>query len=712
MTTPHLSALIQPQVIAVFGASPRPDSVAGQVYRNLRAAGFHGQLYPVNPKRDTLDGLPCYPDLSALPQPAELVVIATPAATVPAIIRHCGEQGVPAAIVLSAGFSAQDPDGPELKAEMLAAARHAGIRLLGPNCLGLMRPSLGMNATFSLNQGHTGSLALISQSGAICTAILDWADTHGIGFSLMASIGEASDIGFAELLDFLVEDEETRSILLYIEGIREAAPFLHSLRKAARRKPVIVIKSGRFAEGSRAAMTHTGALVGADGVFDAALRRAGVVRATTIAQLFAAAQLLSGPHRVQGERIAIVTNAGGPGVMATDAIIERGLKLAELAPATLASLDGQLPGFWSHANPVDILGDAPPQRYAAAVSACLADPGVDGLLVMLTPQAMSAPTAAAQAVVEAARSSDKPVLSCWLGASQVAEARHVFEAAHLPTFPNPESAIDAFSFLAQYQRNQSLLAASPEAFTPTAVCAEGMAIVAAAQAESRHLLSAEETRALLALFDFPLLPMAVATSAEAAQQAAAAMGYPVVLKIRSPDITHKSDVDGIRLHLADADAVAEAYHAIQASARQHRPDARLAGVTVEKMYNGHHGRELLLGVSQDPVFGHVISFGAGGVSVEVTRDQALTLPPLDRTLALQLISQTRISRLLPAYRNVPAAAVDTLVDALISVSRLVCAVPAIQEMDINPLLLDAEGAYALDARIIVSAGAAQDAPAH
>jgi acetyltransferase len=700
----YLKNLFTPASIAVFGASQLPEAVGGRVYRNLLDSGFKGPVLAINPKYQEIDGRPCYPSLEAINDRIDLAVIATPAMTVPGLMRACGEHQIPAAIVLSAGFGELEGAGKQLERNLLDEAHRYRIRVLGPNCLGLMRPSIGLNATFSNNVAQPGSLALISQSGALCTAILDWAGAHGIGFSCMASVGDAADVEFGDILDYLAMDHETRSILMYIEGVRDARRFMSGLRAAARMKPVIVIKSGRHAEGSRAAMSHTGSLVGADDVFDAALQRAGVVRADTIEQLFAAAQLLSNPQRVRGgNRLAIITNAGGPGVMATDCAVEQGVKIAELSPATIAQLDGVLPKHWSRNNPVDILGDATPERYEAAVQSCLADDQVDGLLVMLTPQAMTDPGGAAEAVVRAGKSAKKPVLTCWLGETQVRAGRQVFHKKKIPTFQNPESALEAFGFLTQFRRNQDMLMQAPgplaELDQPDVEGAR--LIIEGAQAEKRALLSGMETRALMRAFNIPMLPAMIARSPNEALAAAEYLGFPVAMKIMSPDITHKSDVGGVRLNINRAQAVRHVYNEMMEQVQAVKPGARLDGVSIEKMYKKTSGREVLVGVIDDPVFGPVVSFGAGGTAVEILRDRAIALPPINDHIARSLIRQTQISKMLDAFRGQPPVDLEALVQVLLRVSEMVCELPQIKELDINPLVVDETGAYSLDARIVI-----------
>ncbi|MDX2493464.1 MAG: acetate--CoA ligase family protein, partial [Desulfuromusa sp.] len=703
MSAHFLDPLFTPKAIAVFGASERPNAVAGRVFDNLRKGGYSGPIYPINPKHELLFKQPCYPSISAVAKPVDLAVIATPAATVPEIIHACGEHGVRAVIIISAGFNEGDNRGTALKKSVLETARQYQMRILGPNCLGLIRPVTGINATFSKNTAKPGQLALISQSGALCTAILDWAAANDVGFSAIASLGDAADIDFGDILDYLAQDPHTHSILLYIEGIRHSRSFMSGLRIAARMKPVVVIKAGRHIEGSLAATTHTGALVGDDDVFDAALQRAGVVRVMTIEQLFSAAQLLSNRHRVNGNRLAIVTNGGGLGVMATDRAIDLGVTIAALSEETVTQLDKVLPPQWSHANPVDILGDASAERYQKAVKACLLDPAVDGVLVMLSPQAMTDVEACAQSIIDACDVNEKPVLTCWMGEQQVEVANKLFSKHHVPSFPNPESSVEAFAYLASYYQTQKLLMQVPgPLITHKEPDVEGARlIIDSVLAEKRSILSITESKALLHAFDIPVTQSIVCSSANNALVAAESLGFPVAMKIHSQDITHKTDVGGIRLNISNAHAIRSTFHDIVDEVRNKYPDANIEGVTVEPMFSPDHGRELLIGVISDPVFGPVITFGAGGIHVEILRDRAVALPPLNTLLARKMISQTHISQLLDTFRNMPAVKMDALVQVLRRVSELVCELPEIKELDINPLISDENGVMALDARIVV-----------
>ncbi len=703
-TRHYLAPLFEPASVAIIGASERAGTIGTVLMRNMLDAGFSGKIFPVNPKHAAVQGLRCYASIADLPERADLAVIATPASTAPQLIEECGRAGIRAAVVISAGFGETGAAGSVLEQAMLENARRHNLRLLGPNCLGIMRPSSGLNATFARGSARAGSLGLISQSGAVCTALLDWAAPNDVGFSSIVSLGASSDLDFGELIDYLVNDAATAHILLYIEGVRDARRFVSALRAAARVKPVILMKVGRYPSGSRAIKSHTGAMVGSDDVFDAAVRRTGVVRVKTIGQLVAAAQALASRVRPQGNRLAIITNGGGPGVMAADRATELGLPLANLAAATVEALQKSLPANWSHSNPLDLIGDADAQRYSAAVSACLADPAVDGALVILTPQAMTDAVAAANAVAVAAQSSNKPLLACWMGEQSVAAARQVFKQAHIPVFRTPEPAVDMFAHVSAFYINQQILLQTPasgEQQTAPAI-EKAQRIIETALAEGRRSLTQIEAKTVLSAFCIPVArTFSAAGSAEAVLRAAE-IGYPVALKIDSPDISHKSDVDGIRLNLGDANAVRAAFSQVTANAKRLRPQARINGVIVEKMLAASHARELMLGIVRDAVFGPAIVFAAGGTATEVLHDRALDLPPLNQTLAAVMIARTRVAKMLGAFRNLPPIDMAALESALLRVSEMACELPWIDELDINPLIADASGVTAVDARIVIS----------
>ena len=699
----YLRPLFEPRSVALVGASERADKVGGRVLENLMAAGFHGKLVAVNPRHTQLRGIACVPSVTDLAQPVDLAIIATPAPSVEGIVEQCGRRGVRAAIVISAGFSEAGPEGVARERALLATARRNRVRILGPNCIGIMRPPLGLNATFARGQAIAGSLALVSQSGAVCTAMLDWAIPNGIGFSSVISLGGSSDVDFGEVIDYLAADPKTEHILLYIEGVRDGRRLISSLRAAARTKPVIVMKVGRHPAASRAAASHTGAIVGKDDVFDAVVRRTGVVRVATMGQLIAAAQTLASRVHPHGDRLAIITNGGGPGVIAADRAGELALPLAQLAPATVEALGKALPPTWSHGNPVDLIGDAGPDRYRAATAACLADPGVDGVIAILTPQAMTDSDAAAEAVIAASRGARKPVLAAWLGETSVAAARDHLRQAGLAVFRSPELAVESFAYLAAFYRNQRALleAPGPLAHVDAPDVEAARAIVRTALAEGREVLSATQSKALLAAFRIPVAASVVAASVDEAVRAADAIGYPVAMKIDSPDITHKSDVGGVRLGLADANAVREAHAQMMAAVAAKRPEARVAGVSIEPMVLRPHGRELMAGIVADPVFGPALVFGAGGTAVEVLHDRAVALPPLNAMLAADMIRGTRVAKMLGEFRNFPAADRQLLRGVLLRVSEIACELPEIAELDINPLVADESGIIAIDARVVV-----------
>jgi acetyltransferase len=700
----YLKPLFAPQSVAIFGASDRIDAVGQIVYSNMLNSGFRGALYPVNPKREEVQGHKAYASLSKIDAPVDLAVIASPPQTVPDIIEDCGKHGVKAAVIITAGFAEAGAEGKALEHALLENARRYGIRLLGPNCLGIMRPDLGLNATFNKGGANMGNLAFVSQSGALCTAILDWAQSNDVGFSSVISMGSSVDVDFGEILDYLVNDQKTQNILLYIEGIRNARSFMSSLRAAARIKPVILVKVGRHAAGSKAAMSHTASLVGSDDAFDAAIRRAGVVRVQSITQLFSAAKALSCGFHPSGKRLAIVTNGGGPGVMATDHAIDLGLEMATLSDDTIAKLNLALPSNWSHGNPVDIIGDAQADRYQSAVSACMEDPNVDGVLAILTPQAMTKPLEAANAVIALSTQYSKPLLTCWMGESQVAESRIAFNHAKMPNFRTPEPAVEVFSYLSAYYRNQKLLMQVPGPLShhlEPDVAAARMIIDAALQ-DKRKVLSEMESKALLSAFHIPVAQTLIAHTPNEALLIAQQLGYPVAMKVNSRDITHKTDAGGVLLNLANAQAVSAAFHEIMANVKRNRPDAQMDGVSVEPMVVKPNGRELLVGVTSDAIFGPVITFGAGGTMVEVMSDRAVALPPLNTFLVTELIQETRVSKILGAFRHMPPIDLAALESILLRVSEMVCELPALTEMDINPLIIDENGALAADARVVVA----------
>ncbi|MEY6431845.1 bifunctional acetate--CoA ligase family protein/GNAT family N-acetyltransferase [Thioalkalicoccus limnaeus] len=704
MRLTDVDQLFTPSAVAVFGASDGPGSVGGIVYRNLLAGGFKGPCYAINPKYDQVADQPCYKSLADLDRPIDLALIATPAETVADILDQCGAYGVKAAVVHSAGFSEHGERGGVLQERVVEAARRNRIRLLGPNTLGVMRPAHGLNATFGYESARRGHVALVSQSGAVCAAMLDWSGPRELGFSAVVSLGAAADIDFGDILDYLALDTQTHSILMYVEGIRDARRFVSGLRAAARLKPVIVVKAGRFAAGSRAAKSHTGAWVGSHDVFRAVMERAGAVQVDELDQLFAAAQVFGSGRRLSGERIAIVTNGGGPGVLAADRAVEQGLTLTQFTEPTRQRLEAALPEHWSHDNPVDVIGDAPPERFRAAVEACLADPGVDGLLAILAPLASADPSAVASEVIEAARKTKKPLLVSWMGAARVADAKLLFAQSRVPHFASPEAAVDALWYLAAHHRNQKLLMQSPGPMSQEeAPDVEGARlIIEGVMAEGRKTLGIIEAKAILSAFRIPTTQAVLARTPNEALMAAQVLGFPVVMKINSPDIGHKSDVDGVRLNIADALTVRRTFTEIVERARRMRPEARIEGVTVEHMVSTRAARELMIGVLRDSIFGPVITFGAGGTDVEVLQDRTLGLPPLNAFIIQTMIGHARVSRLMGAFQHMPPMNREALARILQRVSEMVCELPEIIDMEINPLIGNDREVVAVDARIQVN----------
>ncbi len=700
----YLSPLLEPRSVGVIGASERESSLGNVVIRNMLASGFKGRLFAVNPKHDQVLGVPCYPTVEDVPHRLDLAVIAVGPEKVPAIVDGCGRAGVKAVIVLTAGFGEAGPRGALLERHTIEAARRHRIRLLGPNCLGIIRPELGLNATFAKATAIKGSIGLISQSGALCAAILDWAKPNNVGFSAVVSLGSSSDIDFGEVLDYMISDPRTESIFLYVEGIRDARRFMSALRGAARVKPVLLIKVGRHPEASRAVLSHTGSITGEDAVFDAALRRAGVIRLYNLGQLFAAANALFSHFRPRGNRLAIITNGGGPGIMAADRAADLGIPLTEFSDLTVERMKAAFGDQWSGGNPVDLGGDADVDRYRKTLEIVLAGPHVDGVLVMLSPQAMTDPTGVAKAVAEIEQNADKPVVTCWMGEELVREGRRVFEEAGIPTFRTPEPAVELFSHISAYYRNQKLLMQTPASLShlnPPSIESARL-VIETALAERRTVLNEMESKALLAAFRIPIAQTVVARSATEAMVLAEEIGLPVVMKIDSPSILHKADSGGVRLNLGSLAAVRTAYQEILEEVRRNKPDATINGVAIEPMILKRHGRELMVGVRRDPVFGPVITFGEGGnrVGVEAKKELAVALPPLNRFLVRDLVNSSRIASLLGEFRTMPAIDRDALEFVLLRVSEMVCELPWMREMEINPLIVDEQGAVAVDARVI------------
>ncbi len=702
MTVRHLDRLLTPHSVALVGASPRPGSVGATVWHNLRGGAFEGTVRAVNPKHAALDGERTFARIADLPEPPDLAVVCTPPDTVPKIIAELGASGTRAAVVLTAGLTAAQ------KQACLDAARPHVLRLLGPNCLGLMTPRLGLNATFAHADALAGDLAFVSQSGALATAMIDWANARGIGFSHVVSLGERIDVDFGDLLDHLGSDAATRAILLYIESIEAPRKFMSAARAAARNKPVIVVKAGRAGQGVRAAASHTGALAGSDIVFDAAIRRAGMLRVDTLHELFTAAQTLARFRDNRSEVLTVMTNGGGGGVMAADAAARMDVTLHEPGAALLQRLDAVLPPNWSRGNPIDLIGDAPVERYVATLQALLDDADSGAVLFMHAPTAIVPSADIARACVTLAAQARDRVMSCWLGDTAVAHARTLFAQAGVADYATPEEAVRAFALLRTYRRNQEQLLEAPTAAPPgrSADAAAARAMLDGALKQGRDWLNERETTALLRNYGIPTVEsLTVAASEAAAVEAAHRIGCPVALKLLSPDITHKSEVGGVRLRLRDEADVARAAREMLAQVAAQRPDARIDGLVVQTMVERPDAHELIVGASVDAVFGPVLLFGQGGIAVEVIGDRAVALPPLNSALARELVSRTRVARLLAGYRNRPPAQLDAVTDVLVAVSTMLADLPQLAELDINPLLADARGVIALDVRVRVDARA-------
>ena len=700
-----LDVFFSPKTVAVIGATETVNTVGRTVLWNLVTSPFGGTVYPVNPNRPSVLGVKAYKSVSDIPEQVDLAVIVTPPPSIPGIIRECGENGVRGAVVISAGFKEIGPEGAELERLLLKEALAADIRVVGPNCLGVMSPRSGLNATFASTIARPGSVGFISQSGALCTAVLDWSLKEMVGFSAFVSVGSMVDVGWGDLIYYLGNDPKTRSIVIYMESIGNARSFLSAAREVALNKPIIVIKPGRSAAAAKAAASHTGSLTGSDEVLDAAFRRCGVLRVNNIADLFYMAEVLSKQPSPRGPRLTIVTNAGGPGVLATDALIMGGGELAELTPTTMEAYNAVLPATWSHNNPVDIIGDASPERYAKALQIAANDPNSDGMLVILTPQAMTDPTQIAEQLKPLAKQEGKPVLASWMGGVDVAAGEAILNRANIPTFPYPDTAARAFNYMWQYSYNLKGLYETPSISEESADWSPDRKlvdqIIQKSRGEGRTVLTEFESKQVLAAYGIPIARTIIAVDAEAAATAAGEIGYPVVLKLYSETITHKTDVGGVQLNLGDAAAVKKAFEAIQASVAAKVGAAHFQGVTVQPMVKLKDAYELIIGSSLDPQFGPVLLFGTGGQLVEVFKDRALALPPLNTTLARRMMEQTKIYKALKGVRGrkpVDLAALEVL---LVRFSSLVAEQRWIKEIDINPLLASPDGLIALDARVVV-----------
>jgi acetyltransferase len=697
----RFDVFFKPRSVVVVGATEKAGHVGRAVLWNLISSPFGGTVYPVNPKRRSILGIRAYPSVSAIPEDIDLAVVVVPAKSVPQVMRECASASVVGAVIISAGFRETGAQGLELERETLEAARGGGVRVIGPNCLGVMCPTSGLNATFAPTIAQPGTVALISQSGAICTALLDWSLREHVGFSAFVSIGSMLDIGWAPLIDYLASDPHTRSIVIYMESIGDARSFLSAAREVALNKPILVIKAGRSELAAKAAASHTGSLAGSDAVLDAALRRVGVLRIDRLGDIFAMTEVLARQPRPAGPRLTIVTNAGGPGVLAIDALVNLGAEPASLAPQTIEALNKVLPPHWSHGNPIDIIGDADPERYEQSVRIAAGDPNTDGVLVIMTPQAISDPVTIARKLAPFAAGKNKPILASWMGGERASEGEAVLNRVGIPTFAFPDEGVRAFNYMWRYSYNLRALYETPAIMDGgTRATESAVQMIETARGSGRTLLTEFESKQLLAFYGISTVDTRLATSENDAVDAAHAIGYPVVVKLNSFTITHKTDVGGVKLSLKDAAAVRSAYHEIESAVATKIGPEHFNGVTVQPMVSTE-GYELILGSSTDAQFGPVLLFGTGGQLVEVFQDRALALPPLNTTLALRLMEQTRIFTALKGVRGRKAIDIEALERLLVRFSQLVLEQNWIREIDINPLLASPEAVVALDARVVL-----------
>jgi len=705
LVTLNLDKIFSPRSIAVVGASDEEGTVGYTLMKNLAGSKYGGKVYPVNIRKKEILGLEACQSVEQLPETVDLAIIATPSKTVPDVVEQCGKAGIIGIIILSAGFKEIGPEGKALEDKILQIQKKYNLRIIGPNCLGIIHPDLYLNATFTGKMPKSGNMAFISQSGALGSAILDWAIHENIGFSHFVSLGSMIDVAFGDLIDYFGTDPKTRSILMYIEGIADARKFMSAARHFARTKPIIVVKAGKFAESAKAAASHTGSLTGEDLVYDAAFKRAGMVRVDEVNDLFNSAEVLGTQPLPKGPNLAIITNAGGPGVMATDSLLTRGGSLAKLSQKTMDKLNSILPHYWSRGNPVDILGDARAERFREAVELCLDDDSVDGVLIIYAPQAVANPAQIAKSIVDLWKTKqfhNKTILTCFMGYGEVEEANQIFNQNNMPTYSTPEQAVKAYMYMYQYERNLELLYETPEELPVDIVSPKRplAVIMRNAAAENRELLNEAEAKTFLEYYDIPVARSYVARTPDEAVTVASRVGYPVVAKILSPQIVHKSDAGGVVLDIDDEPELREAFDRITRRAKEYAPNAEILGVTVQHMVE-KRGQEVILGAKYDPLFGPVILFGMGGVGVEVFKDFAIGLPPLNQTLARRIMEETKVFQLLKGFRNMPPANIKQLEEIMVRFSQMLVDFPQLKEVDINPLLANESQVIALDARIVI-----------
>ena len=702
MVIENLDKIFKPKSIAVIGASEKAGSPGYRVFRNLIGSGYEGVVYPVNPNRESIQGVQAYPNIDVVPKVVDLAIIITPAKTVPGILEQCGKRGIKGVLIITAGFKEIGPDGAALEQQLFEIKKNYNMRILGPNCVGFIMPYLNLNASFTGSTPNKGNIALFSQSGAVCGAILDWAAAAKVGFSSFVSVGSMLDIDFGDLIDYFGMDMYTRSIVLYIESITNAKKFMSAAKSFARVKPVIVIKSGRYSEGAKAAASHTGALAGEDAIYEAAFRRAGIVRVNDITDLFNCSSILAKQPRPTGPNIVIVTNAGGPGVLATDAVIEKGGKIAKLSDETIQKLNQVLPPTWSKGNPVDIIGDGDDIRYQNAMEICLNDNNIDGLIIICVPQVMADPDKVAEKIVDLARKTTKPILTSFIGEASVYHARQILNSSNIPTYNSPDDAIESYMYLYHYERHLAQLYETPEDLGVKNSSHKEMVkkILGTAKKEKRELLNEIESKTFLELYGIKTSKPQVAETEEKAAQIAEKIGYPVVMKILSPQITHKTEVGGVVLDLKCETDVKKAFKEMVKRAKNIVPDAKILGVTIQKMVK-NSGYELIMGSKKDPVFGSVILFGLGGIYTELFKDRAIGFPPLNQVLAHRIIEKTKAYELLKGFRGTKLVDMKKVEETMVEFSQLIIDNPEVREIDINPLIASENDLIALDARIIL-----------
>ena len=703
MGVENLDKIFKPKSIAVIGATNRVGAPGFNIFRNLIGSGYAGVVYPVNPTKDSVQGVQAYKSVSNLPKVVDLAIIVTPANVVLDVVEECGKKGIKGILIISAGFKETGEEGKEKEKKLWKIKEKYNLRIVGPNCVGFILPYLNLNATFARSMPEKGNIALFSQSGAICGAILDWAAAAKVGFSAFVSVGSMLDVDFGDLIDYFGMDIHTRSIVLYVEAITDAKKFMSAARSFARAKPIIVIKSGRFKEGAKAAASHTGAMAGEDIIYDTAFKRAGIVRVKKIGDLFNCSSILAKQPRPTGPNLAIVTNAGGPGVLATDALIELGGKLAELSEETMKKLNSFLPPHWSHANPVDIIGDANEDLYEKTIEVCLGDKNVDGILVICVPQVVADPKILSDRIIDISKKTTKPILVAYPGEESVYHARQILNRNNVPAYSTPEEAVESYMYLYHYGRNLRLIYETPEELdikTSPLYRERLKNTIKKALKENRIILTEKEAKEFIEMYGIKTTKPEIAESENEAIEIAEKIGYPVVMKIYSPQITHKSDVGGVALDIDCRKTLKKEYQKMIKTVKEKVPDAEIKGVTIQKMIK-NKGTELILGSKKDPVFGSVILFGTGGIYTELFRDRAIGFPPLNQVLARRIIEETKAYKLLKGFRNIPPANIQKVDETLVKFSQMIIDHPEIKEVDINPLIVTHDELIAVDARIIL-----------